>query len=178
MSSESFKLSLISQVASQMMKSGRPGRLIATKKQKDNFQLRHEKQIIWAIENLPRSSGTRSAALPAVVVKCLIKYDGKLVAKFCKAIRDQLFQGQDDPAFLLWKFLQNSQGRETVAVYARAVCAAKAYMEGRTLTRLQPIKDIFTWDENWTVPDELLKNWNPDVVPKTDSEQQLEQVSH
>ena len=161
------KLALIEQAASQMMKSGRPGRLSATAKQKENFQKRHEKHISWAIDNLPRSS----SALPAVVVKCLIKYDGERVLSFCRALRNNLFQGQDDPAFLMWKFLQKHRGHDTIAVYQRAVCAAKAYMEGRTLNTLRPIKeDVFTWDEDWTVPDDLLENWTPDDLPKVDSD--------
>lgn len=158
------KPALIEQVASQMMKGGRPGRINAKAKQKENFQKRHEKQIAWAIDNLPRSS----SALPAVVVKCLIKYDGNRVLSFCKALRLNLFQGQNDPAFLMWKFLQKQKhrGHETVAVYQRAVCAAKAYMEGRTLNSLRPLKkDLFEWDEDWTVPDELIENWKPDDVP-------------
>jgi hypothetical protein len=161
------KTALVEQVASQMMKGGRPGRLIATDKQKENFQLRHEKHISWAIENLPRSS----AAVPAVVVKCIIKYNGSRVSEFCRALRNGLFQGQDDPAFLLWKFLQKHRGHDTVSAYQRTVCAAKAYMEGRTLSSLRPLKeDIFVWDEGWTVPDNLLNNWTPDDLPKADSE--------
>ena len=152
---------LIEQVASQMMRSGRPGRLRVSNKQRQNFQQRHEKLIGWAIDNLPRSS----AAVPAVVVKCLIKYDANTVRAFCKALRNGLFQGQDDPAHLLWKFLQKHKGHDTIAAYQRTVCAAKAYMEGRTLVTLRPLKeDIFGWDEGYTVPDELLANWNPDGV--------------
>lgn len=161
------KPAIIEQVASQMMKGGQKGRLNATNKQKENFQLRHEKHISWAIENLPRSS----VAVPAVVVKCLIRYNENRVSEFCKALRCNLFQGHSDPAFLLWKFLQK-RGHDTVTVYQRTVCAAKAYMEGRRLNSLRPAKeDIFKWDEGWTVPDDLLNNWTPDDLPKVDSDQ-------
>lgn len=156
------KLALVDNVVSQMMKGGRLGRLMATSKQKENFKLRHKKHIIWAINNLPRSS----AAVPAVVVKCLIKYDEDRVGEFCKALQYNMFQGQNDPAFLLWKFLQKP-GHDTIAVYQRTVCAAKAYMEHKQLQYIRPLKeDIFAWDEGWTVPDNLLKNWNPDSLPK------------
>lgn len=153
---------LIEQVASQMMKGGRPGRLKATIKQRVSFQKRHTKHIEWAIEHLPRCT----AAVPAVVVKCLIKYDQNTVAAFCKALRYSLFNGQNDPAYLLWKFLQKHRGHDTVTAYRHAVCAAKAYMEGRTLQTVRPVKeDVFAWDEGWTVPDDLLVNWQPDNVP-------------
>ena len=148
-----------------MMKGGRPGRLTATDRQKAMFLLRHEKQIAWAVDHLPRTS----AALPAVVVKCLIKYDSETVAEFCNSLRNSLFKGQDDPAFLLWKFIQKHRGHDTIAMYQRAVCAARAYMEGRKISILRPLKeDIFNWDEDWTVPDELLSNWNPDRLPRED----------
>ena len=157
---------LVEQVASQMMRGGTSGRLNATDRQKRNFQQRHEKQILWAIENCPRSS----AAVPAVVVKCLIKYDSNTVLSFCKALRNGTFNGRNDPAHMLWKFLMKHKGHDPSVVYGRAVCAAKAYMEGRTLKTLRPVKeDIFTWDEDFTVPDDLLSNWNPDRVPQEDT---------
>lgn len=153
---------VIDQVVSQMMKGGRYGRAEANDRQKQNFRQRHEKQIRWAIKSLPRCS----VAVPAVVVKCLIKYDQKRVAQFCTALQKAFFDGQDDPAMLLWKFLQKHRGKDTVAVYQRTVCAAKAYMEGRRIKEIAPLKnDIFTWDEGWTVPDNLLSNWQPDVTP-------------
>ena len=153
-----------------MMKGGRRGRLTATDRQKTMFLLRHEKQIKWAVDHLPRSS----AALPAVIVKCLIKYDAETVAKFCSSLRNCLFEGQDDPAFLLWKYVQKHRGHDSVAMYQRAACAAIAYMEKRKLSTLRPIKeDVFDWDEDWTVPDELLSNWNPDRLPREDKANDL-----
>jgi hypothetical protein len=146
---------LIEQVASQMMKSGRPGRPLATEQQKREFQKRHESYIVWVLDNLPRTS----AAFPAVIVKCFLKYDKNVVLEFCKAIRTATFKGQNDPAFLLWKFLQKYRGHDSILVYRRSVCAAKAYMEGRTLTALRLVKDdIFDWNDDWTVPDKYLKN--------------------
>jgi hypothetical protein len=153
---------LTEQVASQMMRCGNPDRLIATHRQKEGFRKQHQKQILWIIKHLPRCS----AAVPAVLVKCMIKYDMKDVARFCLALQKALFDGQNDPAYLLWKFLQNNRGKETASVYRRTVCAAKAYMEGRKLKKLNIVlEDVFDWDEGWTVPDNLLPNWTPDKVP-------------
>lgn len=150
---------LISQVASQMMKSGKPGKFVCPKKHRDNFEKRHTQFIRWALYNLPRCS----TAVHAVVVKCLIKYDFERVDSFCKAIKNNLFEGQNDPAHLLWQFLQRHRGPDTSAAYWRTVAAAKAYMENKPLKRLTPAKtDIFEWDESWTVPDECIKNWNPE----------------
>lgn len=157
---------IVEQVASQMMKCGHPGRVAANKKQRKNFLMQHERQIGWAVDALPRYS----AAVAAVVVKCLIKYNDKEKARqFCRALRKNLFNGTDDPVFLLWKFLQKHSGKDTSLVYGRAVNAAKAYMEGRKLDRLYPLKqDVFDWDEGWTVPDDLLQNWHPESVPELD----------
>jgi hypothetical protein len=156
------KQKLIEQVASQMMKSGKKGRLTATENQKQKFVKRHEKQIAWTIENMPRSS----AAVYAVIVKCLIKYDHANVANFCKSVKKAIFDGQNDPAYVLWKFIQTYRGKDSSGVYQITVFAAKNYMEKIPIKSIMPSKeDIFDWDEEWTVPDDLLNNWNPDKIP-------------
>jgi hypothetical protein len=44
-------------------------------------------------------------------------------------------------------------------------------MEGRTIKKLRPLEsDIFEWDDNWTVPDDLIPGWNPDTLPGLDPE--------
>lgn len=163
-----MKIGLADNIASQMMKCGQPGELKATKTQLENFKQRHLIQMEWAVANLP-TDGCRTSIIPAVIVKCLIKYDHQRVATFCKALKNGLFNGVDDPAYLLWQLIQKhrrAKGSNSVNVYFMTVCAAKAYMEGKTLQRLTPSnKDIFDWDEDFTVPDELLKNWHPDKVP-------------
>lgn len=155
---------MLEMVANQMMRSGKSNRLKATQSQRELFQKRHEKQILWAVDHLPRSS----AAVHAVVVKCLIKYnDYTRVASFCRALQKAMFNGKDDPAYLLWKFLQVHRGGDFTTAYKVSVCACKAYMEKRTLQTLRQLNsDIFEWDESFTVPDELLANWNPDTVPE------------
>lgn len=156
------KIDLVEQVASQMMRCGLPGRIKATIKQKEDFQKQHINHISWVINNLPRCS----TGVHAVVTKCMIKYEKERVAEYCKSIRQNIFQGKEDPAFLMWKFLTKHRGYDTIAAYKRAVCSTKAYMEGRRLKTLTAVKgDIFDWDEGWTVPDDLLKNWNPNVLP-------------
>lgn len=156
---------LTDQIAMQMMKSGTTGHIKATKKQRENFKERHRKYIEWAIEQLPKCS----SAVGAVVVKCAIKYGQEKVSRFCDALASHKFNGVRDPAYLLWRFLQKHRGKDTKAVYWRTVCAAKAYMEERTLIIVREVKeDIFDWDEGWTVPDELLDNWHPDILRPED----------
>ena len=153
-------------IASQMMKSGNKGDLQATKNQLENFKQRHLKHIEWAAAKFKTKEFSRSAAVPAVIVKCLIKYDHEKVMNFCRSLKAGLFNGTNDPVFLLWKFLQKNRGWDSSNVYRVTVCAARAYMENRTLLNLIPAKkDIFDWDEGFTVPDNLLKNWKPDEIP-------------
>lgn len=162
-----MKIGLGDNIASQMMKCGQPGELKATKAQLENFKQRHFKQMEWVVANLP-TDGCRTSIIPAVVVKCLIKYDTKRVVEFCRALKNGLFNGVDDPAYLLWQFIQrHRRGKDnSTNVYFIAVAAAKAYMEHKTLKTLRPAtKDIFDWDDDYTVPDELLKNWKPDEIP-------------
>lgn len=155
----------IDQTAFQMMKCGKNS-IDASPNQRKHFKQRHLTHIEWSLNNLPRYS----VAVTAVIAKCLIKYDKEHVGKFCRALKLAFFEGKDDPAMLLWKFLKKNHGQDTTTVYYYTVCAAKAYMEGRKLRTLQCVKrDIFDWDEDWTVPDELIPNWNPEEVPMTDS---------
>jgi hypothetical protein len=154
---------LAKQVANQMMKGPKPGSLVATRAQQDAFYKRHEKQILWAIYHLPICS----AAIKAVIVKCLIKYDPRKVAELCWALKNMNFRGTNDPAYLLWRTIQKQQTKDTVLLHRKAICAAKAYCEGRTLKALQEvIGDVFEWDEDFTVPDEFLSKWNPNQLPE------------
>lgn len=145
---------MVEMVANQMMKGPRHGRLPGTKRQRQYFKKRHERQISWVLERLPRCS----AAVGAVMVKCLLKYGEEPVARFCKALRDHHFNGPNDPAFMLWRYLQAHRGKETTEVYQKTVVAAKAYMEGTPITSLRMTnEDIFDWDEGFSVPLAYLK---------------------
>jgi hypothetical protein len=146
-------------IANQMMKGPRRGRVPGTKLQHEYFFKRHKNQIGWVHDRLPRCS----AAVGAVVMKCLIKYGEEKVARFCDALRNQNFNGVDDPAHHLWLFLLKSSRKETIEIYQKALYAAKAYMEDRPIKEVRPLlTDVFEWDEGFTVPDEFLANWKPD----------------
>jgi hypothetical protein len=162
------KEAFVTMVANQMMKGPNYGKLPGTPRQRELFRLRHAPQIRWVIRELPRCS----AAVGAVLTKCLIMYGEEKVSAFCKVLKNCNFEGQYDPAHLLWKFLQRHSGKDTVSAYQRTVCAAKAYMEGKTLKKLRPlVNDIFDWDEGWTVPDALIPGWNPDKLPGLSEEE-------
>jgi hypothetical protein len=152
-------------VANQMMKGPNYGRIPGTPHQQELFRQRHARQIRWVVDQLPRCS----AALGAVVVKCLIKYGEHRVRAFAKALKECSFEGKNDPAYLTWMLIQKHSGKDTVSMYQKAVCGAKAHMEGRTLKKLKAaMTDIFDWDDGWSVPDDLLKGWNPDTLPGVD----------
>lgn len=151
---------LMTMTANQMMKGIHRGEIKASATQKKLFLKRHEKNIEWVVDQLPRIS----AAVHAVMVKCLIKYGEERVRDFCTAIREVQFNGLHDPAHMLWKFLLKEAGRDTNLTYRKTVAAAKAYMENKTLEFMRAADtDVFEWDEDWTVPDELLKTWKPEL---------------
>ncbi|MCK9458562.1 MAG: hypothetical protein M0R80_02900 [Proteobacteria bacterium] len=103
---------------------------------------------------LPGSpDGTYSAALGAVACKCAIKYGADKAKEFLSVMKECKFQGQDDPAHLLWKFL-NHPGPSFPTFYNKAVCAARAHCEGRrTLSELRNVKqDVFDWNDDYTGP--------------------------
>lgn len=164
---EKPRLDFVAMVANQMMKGPNFGWPDASDKQKELFKLRHQKQIEWIISMLPKTS----AAVPAVLVKCLIRFGPEKVIKFCKTIKNGSFDGIDDPAHMLWKFMLGQNGRRAnvVQVYRKTCYALKAYMEDKRIDGIREAKsDIFNWDEDYTVPDEYLANWKPDEIPQVE----------
>ena len=159
------KSALINAVVNQMIKCGTRSHIKITAKQKKAFVARYGKQIQWAVENLPRTS----AALPAVVVKCMIKYnDDERIIALTKALKISLFDGKDDPAYHLSKFLERHVGSDYVSAYKSSVAACRAYMERRKITKIKPAQtDVFDFDEDFTVPDEFMNHWSPDKIPTT-----------
>lgn len=150
-------------VVNQMIRGGVKGRPAITNKQKKAFVQRYGKQIEWALSNLPRTS----AALPAVVVKCMIKYnDDERIVQLAKALKISLFEGKDDPAYHLSRFFDRHMGHDYVSAYKASVAACRAYMERRKISKIKPAQtDIFDFDEDYTVPDEFMQHWNSDRVP-------------
>ena len=149
---------LIRTVVNQMMKGPNAGRLPVTKRMVNAFTRRHEDKIRFVLDLLPQHKRA-SAAVPAVVTKALIVYGLEKTLRFCRALTDLQFTGTDDPAHLLWLFLlrNNAHDELTVTIYQKTICCVKAYMEGRIIPRLTASKqDIFTWDEDYTLPDDLV----------------------
>ncbi len=142
-----------------MMKGPRAGRLQATKRQKAAFTRRHEDKIKLVTDLLPGHKRA-SAAIPAVVVKAMIFYGFDKAVRFCDALTKLQFKGPDDPAHLLWLYLLRNHASEhggTLLMYQRTLCVVKAYMEDRIIRNITPIKtDIFEWDEDYTLPNNLL----------------------
>lgn len=142
-------------IASQMMKGPRYGQHAkgSTEESRDEFLAHYAALIEIMAPYFPRGT----AATAAVIVKCAIKYDLERAIAFGKAVRHGNFNGLNDPVHLLYSFLVKSAHKhDTVEIHRRAITAARAACEGRTLTELRPANaDIFDWTIDWE-PD--LKN--------------------
>ena len=141
---------LITGTCNQMMKSGQGGRLLKIDKHiREKFKEEHERSIEWAIDHLPRIS---SAAV-AVVVKCILKHGKEKILPFCDKMKNEMFDGVNDPTYLLWSWLMRNKGANPAHVYKRTVTATRACMEGRTISEIRPSKtDIFNWNEDYQSP--------------------------
>lgn len=163
---ESKEEETVIQAMNQMMRGPKNGIVKATDEQKELFKLRYAQQIRWVAREIPRCS----SPMVAVITKCLIKYGEKKVSAFTKAFRNCLFDGKDDPVYVLWKFIQKDD-KKTLEVYKKTVTVIRAYMEGRKFKniKIKPAQtDIFKWNPNWTIPDDLIQNWNPESLPGLD----------
>ena len=101
--------------------------------------------------HLPRAS----AALGAVICKCTIKYGLPKPVALAETLRKGTFNGDKDPAKLLWDYITKTIGRkeDSTLIYSKCVTAARAYCEDRTLTELRyATTDIFEWDEDFRYP--------------------------
>ena len=146
--------SLITGTCNQMMKSGQGGRLKIDEHIRARFKEEHERSIEWAIDHLPRVS----SAVVAVVVKCILKHSKEEIAPFCDKMKDEMFDGVNDPTYLLWSWLMRNKGANPAHVYKRTVTATRACMEGRTISEIRPSKtDIFNWDDDYHSPFESNK---------------------
>lgn len=150
--------SMLNQVSSQMMKNGKHGKLKATEEQKEKVKNKYEKVIKWTIKNMPKCS----SAVMAVIVKSFIKFEDKeRVAKFCISLQKSLFEGENDPVYKMWVFLQKHRGNNPVFAYQKAVCAIRAYINNKPCEKLKPAQsDIFDWaDDDYNLPQEIEEKW-------------------
>jgi hypothetical protein len=163
--------SLITGTCNQMMKSGQGGRLKVDDHIRARFKEEHMRSIEWAIDHLPRIS---SAAV-AVVVKCILKHSKEEILPFCDKMKSEMFDGVNDPVYLLWSWLMRNKGASPSHVYKRTVTTARACMDGRTISELRPSKtDIFNWVDDYQSPfksdeeiQETSSSWN-DLEDKVD----------
>lgn len=156
--------SMLNQVSSQMMRNGKHGKLNATEDQKEKVKRKYEKVIKWTIQNMPKCS----SAVMAVIVKSFIKYEDKeRIAKFCISLQKALFEGEFDPVYKMWVFLQKHRGQNTVAAYQKAVCAIRAYANYKPCEKLKPaMSDIFDWEEYYNLPKEIEEKWTEEEIDR------------
>ena len=117
---------------------------------------------------LPNPNRQYSPAIGAVIAKGAIKYGEEKAIQLLTTIRSGTFNGQNDPARLLFLFILGSKGLPSTELYIKAIGAVRAYCEGRTITEIRPSKtDIFDWSPDFeiksgnvepTIPKES-KNW-------------------
>lgn len=151
----------VTMIANQMMKGPRGGRyaLGSTETERTLFRQIHEPMIRELVPILPRGSG----AMGAAIMKCALRYGKKKAFAFTKRVSSGMFEGKNDPAYLLWSYLQTGKKpktrlEKTIDAYRKAATCCRAACENRTLKELRArnqnkASDIFEWDENWQVPE-------------------------
>lgn len=122
------KSAQIEMVANQMLK-GVNNTTLPDVSIRENFRKEHENEISHIVHNLPRCS----AAVGAVLTKASMKYGRESIENFCLALKNQNFNGTDDPTYLLWKFLQEHRGKNTKVVYQKTLCAVRAFLKKRKI---------------------------------------------
>lgn len=135
---------LIDNICYQMMRGSKQA--VYSAEERSVFKAKYQKFVEGIMPHLPRAS----SAVGAVICICALYYGKDKAVKFAENLKNGVFDGLDDPVFLLWRFLNTRKNRTTDQTYRLTVGAAKAYCEGRKLDRLRELKsDIFKWGENW-----------------------------
>jgi len=111
---------------------------------------KYEKYIVKAIPYINQHMRGSSAAFGAAIAKAMIKYGIDKGSKFGEALRDCIWKGTNDPAFVLYNMQARGKKRDAVEWYEVCVTAARAHCEGRPLTEVRPAgRDFFAWDKDW-----------------------------
>ena len=112
----------------------------------------HEAAIVWVTKNVAKERSD----VQAVVAKAYLYYGEDAVNPFCDRLRDLQFDGKDDPACVLYRFLQRTKsqgGVSGLAVYKKTLSAIEKAIRGTTVRALYDREtDVFEWGEGWSVP--------------------------
>jgi len=114
--------------------------------------------IEWVDEHLPRMI---SMGVMGAVGKAVLWYGKEKMEPFCRALKSGHFQGQFDPAHILYLYLMGRVRYNPKEAYRKTVTAIRYYMTGRQLVRYrdgEPEKanivpaetDLFEWDRLFT----------------------------
>lgn len=114
--------------------------------------------IEWVDENLPRMI---SVGVMGAIGKAVLWYGKEKMEPFCRAIKSGDFQGQFDPAHILYLYLMGRARYNPKEAYRKTVTAIRYYTTGRLLVRYrngEPEKanivpaetDLFEWDRLFT----------------------------
>jgi hypothetical protein len=156
------KLELADRICNQMLK-GPSGKMPdISEEQKAAFFARYGELSKSVAEATPYYSGdTVSPAFGAVICKCIIRYGKYKTMQLIDRISQGTFQGQNDPAKLLFVFMTSSKGLTTQQIYQKVVSAARAFCEDRTLHELRYAStDIFEWNSDFSSPAKsLVVDW-------------------
>lgn len=148
------KSELADRICNQMLK-GPSGKMPdISEEQKVAFFARYGELAKSVAESIPHLSGdTVSSALGAVICKCVIWYGKEKTMQLIDRISQGTFQGQNDPAKLLFVFMARSKGLTTQQIYQKVVSAIRAFCEDRTLYELRYAStDIFEWNSDFSGP--------------------------
>jgi hypothetical protein len=135
------------------MMSGINSRVKFSESQIAQFAIKHERAINWVTHHLP---GVR-ADVQAVIAKAYLWHGEEAMLPFCERFHKVVFQSENDPAGLLYKWLMrvkvsghNTSGTE---VYKKTLAAVDHYISGRTVKNLyERDEDVFEWKADWEVP--------------------------
>lgn len=119
----------------------------------ENFINKYHKIIDEIVKYMPRGMTSVGAA----VAKCALKYDNEKALEFLKNSKDGIFKGKEDPVYHFYMWIHGLKGpkrkKHDISTYEITAYACKQYCVGKKIKRLDRIKDVFKWSEDWIMRD-------------------------
>jgi hypothetical protein len=119
----------------------------------ENFIEKYKDTIDSVVKYMPRGMTTVGAA----VAKCALKYDKNKALEFLKNFKDEIFAGKEDPVYHFYMWIHGVKGpkrkKHDISTFEITAYACKQYCIGKKIKRLDRIKDVFKWADNWVIQD-------------------------
>lgn len=111
-------------------------------------------QVMQDLQGAGSQHGIKRADLIAAIAKAYLWYGRETIHPFCSRLGTVLFDGKNDPAYLLYNLvIRGGVALKGVVLYKKTLAAIEHNLARNKVNRLlESDRDFFDWQPNWEVP--------------------------